>query len=46
MTDSNGVSAFTLTFEAQPPGTNVPLEFWVLKDDIQATTRDSFRIWW
>lgn len=46
LTDDAGYSRLTLTFEGQMPGTDVPLEFWVVRGEIQASTRDSFRIWW
>ncbi|MEW6567753.1 MAG: hypothetical protein AB1449_06230 [Chloroflexota bacterium] len=45
-TDEHGISQLTLLYEGQPPGHGVPLEFWVVYGELQATTRDSFRIWW
>lgn len=44
--DQNGVSMLTLSFENQPPGANVVLEFWVVYGELVATTQDSFRVWW
>jgi hypothetical protein len=45
-TDARGLSTFELAFQGQKPGATVALEFYVLKDEIQALTRDSFLIWW
>jgi hypothetical protein len=46
LTDEYGVSQLNLEIKNQPPGTSVVLEFQVVFDELQATTRDSFRIWW
>jgi len=46
LTDDRGVSRLTLTYEGVPPGSTVDLEFWVVYGELQAVTRDSFRIWW
>jgi hypothetical protein len=46
LTDEYGVSQLNLEIKNQPPGTRVILEFQVVLDELQATTRDSFRIWW
>lgn len=45
-TDENGVSSLALTFDAQTPGTEVDLEFFVVSGTVLTMTRDSFRIWW
>lgn len=46
LTDAHGVSRVRLSFDGQPPGTNVLLRFTVIHGGLQAETRDSFRIWW
>jgi hypothetical protein len=46
LTDENGVSRFELEVNNQPPGHRVILEFRVVYGELQATTQDSFRIWW
>ena len=46
LTDENGVSRFELEVNNQPPGRRVILEFRVVYGELQATTQDSFRIWW
>src|SRR3990170_546203 len=46
LTDDQGVSRLTLNYEGVPPGSTVDLEFWVVYGELQAVTRDSFRIWW
>jgi hypothetical protein len=46
ITDEQGVSQVTLTFEGQPAGSDVNLEFRVVRGEMQASTRDSFKIWW
>jgi hypothetical protein len=46
LTDEYGVSQLNLEIKNQPPGSRVVLEFQVVVDELQATTRDSFRIWW
>jgi len=46
LTDENGVSKLKLSVNNQPPGAIVSLEYRVVYGDLQATTRDSFRIWW
>lgn len=45
-TDEYGVSQLLLEIKNQPPGTSVLLEFQVGFNELEATTRDSFRIWW
>ena len=46
VSDENGVSRLNLSINDQPPGVIVSLEYRVAYGDLQATTRDSFRIWW
>lgn len=46
VTDGNGLSQLTLTFEGVPPGSSVELEVVVRYSGLRATTRDSFRVWW
>jgi hypothetical protein len=46
LTDENGVSQLTLSYEAEDPGSTIGLEFWVVYGELQGSTRDSFRIWW
>ena len=46
LSDENGVSWLNLNIKDQPPGVIVSLEYRVVYGDLQATTRDSFRIWW
>ncbi|HEY42511.1 MAG TPA: hypothetical protein G4O11_00830 [Anaerolineae bacterium] len=46
LTDEFGISQLSLEIKNQPPGSNVVLEFQVALDELQTTTRDSFRIWW
>jgi len=46
LSDENGVSRLNLSINNQPPGAIVSLEYRVVYGDLQATTRDSFRIWW
>ena len=46
LSDDNGVSRLNLSIKNQPPGAIVSLEYRVVYGDLQATTRDSFRIWW
>jgi hypothetical protein len=45
-TDEIGVSRLLLEIKNQPPGTRVVLEFQVGFEELEASTRDSFRIWW
>ncbi len=45
-TDERGISQLSLLYEGQPPGRVVTLEFLVVFGELQAQTRDSFRIWW
>lgn len=45
-TDGNGISQLSLLYEGQPPGQLVTLKFLVVFGELQAQTRDSFRIWW
>lgn len=46
LTDEDGVSQLMLSYEGEAPGSSVELEFWVVYGELQASTRDSFRIWW
>ena len=46
LTDEYGVSQLILEVKNQPPGTCVVLEFEVVFGELEAGTRDSFRIWW
>jgi hypothetical protein len=46
LTDEEGASRLTLQFEDVPPGSVVELEYWVVYGELQAVTRDSFRVWW
>jgi len=46
LTDEYGISQLNLEIKNQPPGSSVVLEFRVVLDELQTTTRDSFRIWW
>jgi hypothetical protein len=46
LTDEYGVSQLLLEIKNQSPGTSVLLEFEVVFDELEASTRDSFRIWW
>lgn len=46
LTDEYGVSKLVLEIKNQPPGTSVVLEFQIVFDELEASTRDSFRIWW
>ena len=46
LSDENGVSRLNLSINNQPPGAIVSLDYRVVYGDLQATTRDSFRIWW
>lgn len=46
VTDQAGISSLWLTGHGQSPGQVVYLEFWVVYGELQATTRDSFRVWW
>jgi len=46
LTDEYGVSQLILEIKNQPPGTSAVLEFQVVFDELEASTRDSFRIWW
>jgi hypothetical protein len=46
VTDPAGISKIALENHDQPPGNVVNLEFWVVYGEIQATTRDSYRVWW
>jgi hypothetical protein len=45
-TDEDGVSRLTLTYENQPIGAQIDLEFYVSSGTVLTRTRDSFRIWW
>lgn len=46
VTDRAGISRLTITDHGQSPGQVVFLEFWVVYGEIQAATKDSFRVWW
>lgn len=46
LTDELGLSRLSLSFEGQAPGANVVLQFWVVYGEFQATTEDSFLVWW
>ncbi len=46
LTDEYGVSQLTLEIKNQPPGTSVLLHFRVVFEELEASTRDSFRVWW
>jgi hypothetical protein len=45
-TDEVGVSRLELSYEDQPIGAQIDLEFFVSSGTVITTTRDSFRIWW
>ncbi|TFH36679.1 MAG: hypothetical protein E4G99_04370 [Anaerolineales bacterium] len=45
-TDENGASRLELSYEGQPVGAQIDLEFYVSSGTVLTTTRDSFRIWW
>jgi hypothetical protein len=45
-TDERGLSQIVVSYQDQPPGTNVELEFLVARSGLETETRDSFRIWW
>jgi hypothetical protein len=46
LSDEQGWSRFPLNLDGVPPGSEVTLEFAVVYGEVQATTRDSFRVWW
>jgi hypothetical protein len=46
LTDEDGLTQIDLAFEGQPPGSNIELRVWAVYQGLQASTRDSFRIWW
>ena len=46
VTNAQGVTSLDLSFEDQPPGSNIALEIWAVQGALRASTRDSFRIWW
>ena len=46
LSDENGVSRLSINISNQPPGAIVSLEYRIVYGDLQASTRDSFRIWW
>jgi len=46
VTDVQGLSRMTLSYTGVPPGSSVPLEFSVVFADLEASARDSFRVWW
>jgi hypothetical protein len=46
LTDERGFTQASLTFESQPPGTRIVLDFWVVYGEFQTTTEDSFLVWW
>jgi hypothetical protein len=45
-TNEAGVSQLELSYENQPVGAQIDLEFFVSSGTVITTTRDSFRIWW
>jgi hypothetical protein len=45
-TDEHGISQLSLSYENQPVGAQIDLEFYVSSGTVITTTRDSFRIWW
>jgi hypothetical protein len=46
VTNAQGVTSLDLSFDDQPPGSNIALEIWAVQGALRASTRDSFRIWW
>jgi hypothetical protein len=46
LTDDAGMTRIDLAFEGLPPGSNIELQAWAVYQGQQASTRDSFRIWW
>jgi len=46
VTDEQGLSRLTLSYTGVPPGSSVALEFSVVFADLEASARDSFRVWW
>ncbi|MCJ7512264.1 MAG: Ig-like domain-containing protein [Anaerolineales bacterium] len=46
LTDADGMTRFELEVVGQVPGSNVELLAWSVFEGLQASTRDSFRIWW
>ncbi len=45
-TNEAGISQLELSYENQPIGAQIDLEFFVSSGTLLTTTRDSFRIWW
>jgi len=46
LTDAEGITRLNLEFVNQVPGSNIELLAWAVYQGLQASTRDSFRIWW
>lgn len=46
LTDEQGWSRYPLNLDGVPPGHEVTLDFAVVYGELQASTRDSFRVWW
>lgn len=46
LTDAEGIARINLEFDSQTPGSNIELIAWAVYQGLQASTRDSFRIWW
>jgi hypothetical protein len=46
LTDLYGVTYLDLSLSNQSAGSQVFLEFQVIYNELEAVTRDSFRIWW
>jgi len=46
LTDADGITRIELEFDSQVPGSNIELLAWAVYQGLQASTRDSFRIWW
>ncbi len=45
-TNASGTSMVEFSFQDQPPGLLVSMEFWIAYGDLVSSTRDSFRVWW
>jgi hypothetical protein len=46
VTNQSGISTIAVKSHDQAPGDVVNLEFWIVYGEIQAVSRDSFRVWW
>ena len=46
LTDAEGITRIDLEFDSQIPGSNIELLAWAVYQELRASTRDSFRIWW